>query len=469
MNDVENSGMTEILDYSSEETMVESLLIVNSLMTRFKKIFIFGKLALQFIQFLRNDYDIFDKKLYQINSNLFKLIKYILIKAYLFKIEIILPDDFKILEKEEFKKHLVPFVDNNGQNKDYTKEIKFLLKRERIQRRLENAYTDPEELADNADYQRVKLENEQIEHLKLYKNKTVIIDKMPYCYDFIEEFQKAQNIEKPKKIFKTSLEKYKFNEQIYDKEIIYPEENKENKETIESKKDKKSRKETQSKENKESQPKENTQSEENKEEIQENQTKKRKMKDPRLYDFDKMELVDFGEHSYQKLLDSISDLNGIMWIGRLSPSKCENMFDNYIKIINKINERKKELKEKFDEEQATEEKKLLETDMKARKQLLNIFLKSKSTYDTIKDNYKMIISGQANPDELGEEDEGGQDEEQFSHDMHRLIDYYIDDDFELINSIMQGKHLPGIYGLDKDEYVDKEEEFDPKSIEDITN
>ena len=494
LNDVENSGTTEILDYSSEETMVTSLLIINAIMSRFKKIFIFGKLALQFIQFLRHDYDLFDKKLYQINENIFKLMKYILVKAYLLKIEIILPDDFKLLEKEEFKKHFIPFIDGNGQSKDYTKEIKFLLKRERIQRRLEQAYTDPEELADNADYQRVKLENEQIEHLKLYKNKTVIIDKMPYCYDFIEEFQKAQKIEKPKKIFKTSLEEYKFNEQMYEKEIIYPEEvlqayehnnekfkkyleylnqpnesedksNKEtiekkdeNKETIDSKKDKKTKanKDNKDKENKESQPKEEKHS-------------KKKLKDPRLYDCEKMELVDFGEHSYQKLIDSISDLHGLMWIGRLSPSKCENMFDNYIKIINKINDRKKELKEKFDEEQAIEEKKLLENDLKARKQLLNIFLKGKSTYDTIKDNYKMILSGQANPDEIGEEDEGGQDEEQFNHDMHRLIDYYIDDDFELINSIMEGNHIAGIYGLDKQEYADKEEEFDPKSIEEITN
>ena len=511
LDNIENSGTTEILDYSSEETMVTSLLIMNSIMSRFKKIFIFGKLALQFIQFLRHDYEIFDKKLYSINENIFNLMKYILIKAYLLKIEIILPDDFKTLDKEEFKKHFVPFIDGNGQTKDYTKEIKFLLKRERIQRRLEQAYTDPEELADNADYQRVKLENEQIEHLKLYKNKTIIIDKMPYCYDFIEEFQKAQKIEKPRKIFKTTLEEYRFNEQIYDKEIIYPEEvlsayeynseklkkyldslnnqneteeqakketiekKDENKETIDSKKDKKTKenkdtKDSKDKENKESQPKEENQNqnEENKEEKTEEKPKK-KLKDPRLYDYEKLELVDFGEHSYQKLIDSISDMHGIMWIGRLSPSKCENMFDNYIKIINKINERKKELKEKFDEEQALEEKKLLETDLKARKQLLNIFLKGKSTYDTIKDNYKMIMSGQANPDELGEEDEGGQDEEQFNHDMHKLIDYYIDDDFELINSIMEGKHLAGIYGLDKEEYVDKEEEFDPKSIEDITN
>ena len=509
LDDVENSGTTEILDYSSEETMTENLLILNSIMSRFKKIFIFGKLALQFIQFIRHDYDLFDNTLYKVNPNLFNLMKYILIKAYLLKIEIILPDDFKILDKEEYKKHFIPFIDSNGQTKDYTKEIKFLLKRERIQRRLEQTYTDPEELADNADYQRVKLEEEQIEHLKLYKNKTIFIDKMPYCYDFIEEFQKAQNIEKPKKIFKTTLEEYKFNELIYDKEIIYPKEvleayehNKaklqkfldelnnnennnesnnedKNKESIDKKEENKDKdkdkaqrdsKEIKDKENKESQPNENN-NEENKEQIPTNEAipKKKKMRDPRLYDTEKMELVDFGEHTYQKLLDSISDLNGLMWIGRLSPSKCENMFDNYIKIINKITERKKELKEKFDEEQATEEKKLLETDIKARKQLLNIFLKSKSTYDTVKDNYKMILTGQANPDELGEEDEGGQDEEQFSHDMHRLIDYYIDDDFELINSIMEGNHIPGIYGLDKDEYADKEEEFDPKSIEEITN
>ena len=506
LDNIENSGTTEILDYSSEETMVTSLLILNTIMSRFKKIFIFGKLALQFIQFLRHDYELFDKKLYPVNENIFSLMKYILIKAYLLKIEIILPDDYKILEKEEYKKHLIPFVDANGQTKDYTKEIKFLLKRERIQRRLEQAYTDPEELADNADYQRVKLENEQIEHLKLYKNKTLIIDKMPYCYDFIEEFQKAQEINKPKKIFKTPLEEYKFNEKIYDKEIIYPTEvlnaaehnneklkkyleeinaekeedekmrketneskKDEHKETIDSKRSDKKAKEKENKENKESQPKEENAKEENKEEITEEKPKKKKLKDPRLYDYDKMELVDFGEHSYQKLVDSITDMHGIMWIGRLSPSKCENMFDNYIKIINKINERKKELKEKFDEEQALEEKKILETDLKARKQLLNIFLKGQSTYDIIKDNYKMIVTGQANPDELGEEDEGGQDEEQFNHDMHRLIDFYIDDDFELINSIMQGNHIAGIYGLDKDEYMDKEEEFDPKSIEEITN
>jgi hypothetical protein len=243
------------------------------------------------------------------------------------------------------------------------------------------------------------------------------------------------------------------------------EKNNENKQTKDNKD--KENKTPRNAEEKENSKEENKPEEEKKEE--EEIKKEKKPYDPRLYDTEKMELVDFGEHSYQKLLDAISGLHGIMWLGKLSPSKTENMFDNYIKIINKINERKKELREKFEEEQATEEKKLSETDLKARKQLLNIFLKGKSTYDVIRDNYKLIQTGQANPDELGEEDEGGQDEEQFSHDMHALIDYYIDDDFELINSIMQGNHIAGIYGLDKDEYMDKEEEFDPKSIEEITN
>ena len=39
-----------------------------------------------------------------VNENIFNLMKYILVKAYLLKIEIILPDDFKTLDKEEFKK-----------------------------------------------------------------------------------------------------------------------------------------------------------------------------------------------------------------------------------------------------------------------------------------------------------------------------------------------------------------------------
>ena len=523
-------GGTEILDYSEEESLITSLLILNAIMGRFKKIFVMGKLALQFIQFLRHDYELFDKNLYQINENLFKIMRFILIKADLLKIDIIFPNDFKILNKEEFKKHLVPLIDQNGMAKNYTKEMKILLKRERIQIRLENAYTDPEELAENADYQRVKLEDEQIEHLKYYKEKTIKINKMPYCYDFVKEFTEAQKIEKPKKIFKTPLEKYKFIENIYNKELVYPEEvlqaseyniqkikerkekeeqrlkeieeekekqaeeenekkEKESKEQKEQKekelKEQKEQKEKDQKENKKKEEHNNEndsniikEEEENIEKEENNELKNEEEKeeekefipyDPRLYDYDKMELVDFGEETYDRLIKELNNTYGVMWIGRLAPSQAENIFDNYPKIIQAIQDRKKNLREKFEEEQATQEKSINDSDMKAKKQLLNVFLKSNSAYEEFKETYRMILNGQANSDEYIEEEEGGQDEEQFNHDLHTLIDYYIDDDFELINSILKGKHISGFYGLDKDKPIVKVEEFDPKCLEDITN
>jgi 3-phosphoglycerate kinase len=200
--------------------------------------------------------------------------------------------------------------------------------------------------------------------------------------------------------------------------------------------------------------------------------KPKKIYDPRLYDKEKYELVDFGEKSYQKLTDSISQMNGVMWLGTLSPSKIENLYENYIKILDSINTRKKLLKEKFDIDQATQEKKLNETELKARKQLLNIFLKGKKAYETIKDNFRYITSGAAQNqlEDLGDDDEGPQeDDEQFNHDMHVLIDYYINDDFELINSILKGKNIPGFYGVNVEKPIVKEEEFDPKCLEDITN
>ena len=164
-------------------------------------------------------------------------------------------------------------------------------------------------------------------------------------------------------------------------------------------------------------------------------------------------------------------MNGVMWLGRLSPSKLENLFDNYPKIIEAIHNRKKVLKEKFEEDQATQEKKINETELKARKQLLNIFLKSKSVYEYVKDNFKNVLNNSsANPiEELGDEEEVPQDEEQFNHDMHVLIDYFINDDFDLINSILKGEHISGLSGVDMEKPIVKEEDFDPKSLDEITN
>ena len=197
--------------------------------------------------------------------------------------------------------------------------------------------------------------------------------------------------------------------------------------------------------------------------------KENKIYNPYLYDYENIELVDFGEESYNKLITEIKKSFGVCWIGRLSPSKCENIFDSYIKIIQAIQERKSQLKNIFDEEQSTKEKKLSESDLKAKKQLFNFFLKGKSVYEEVKETFRLIVNGQANPDEYIEEEDGAQDEEQFNHDLHTLIDYYIDDDFELINSILKGKHIPGFYGLNRDKPIVKVEEFDPKCIENIIN
>ena len=93
--------------------------------------------------------------------------------------------------------------------------------------------------------------------------------------------------------------------------------------------------------------------EENPEEVKVEEKKKKY--DPRVYDYDTFELVDYGEKTYENLISSINTMNGVMWLGRLSPSKLENLFDNYPKIIEAIHNRKKVLKEKFEEDQATQE------------------------------------------------------------------------------------------------------------------
>ena len=506
VNPLDIAGETTQLEYDDIKCFISSLLMINALMPRFKEICILGKLGLQFLQFIRKDYTLFDNSLYKVHTKLFKLMKYVLIKAHLNDVKVILPCDFKILNKDEYKKHLEPMYDSQGFTKDYTKEMKLLLKRERIQRQLEATYTDEDELNENADYLKIKLEDDQIEHLKLYKEKTVVIDRMPYCFDFIREFNEVQGISKPKKIFKTPIDVYLFNENIYDKEIQYPQEVIDSAEYYVKKEEmrlekKKQMEEEQQKrieeggtsqqhveqqqqqqqqqeqgsavnDEQQQQQNENEQNENNTEQQQQQQSlKKKKPYDPRVYDYDNYELVDYGEATYNNVIESINKMNGVMWIGRLSPSKVENMFDNYPKIINAIHTRKKLLKEKFEEEQATQEKKLNEMELKARKQLLNVFMKSKSVYEHVKDNFKSVLNGTANNpiEELAEEDDVPQDEEQFNHDMHVLIDYFVNDDFELINSILQGEHITGFYGLCMEQHIEKEEEFDPKCLDEITN
>jgi hypothetical protein len=78
------------------------LIMLNFMLLKFKTIFIFGKLALYFIQFVQKDY-IFNKK-FEIHHFLANLMKLILTKAQLNNIELILPEDGKYIVKSEYSK-----------------------------------------------------------------------------------------------------------------------------------------------------------------------------------------------------------------------------------------------------------------------------------------------------------------------------------------------------------------------------
>lgn len=95
----EESGKT----VSDEDVAVfKRLIILNFIILKFKTVFIFGKLALYFIQFIQKDY-IFAKK-FDVHPYLTNMIKFIIAKAELNNIEIVLPEDGKYIMKVEYSK-----------------------------------------------------------------------------------------------------------------------------------------------------------------------------------------------------------------------------------------------------------------------------------------------------------------------------------------------------------------------------
>jgi hypothetical protein len=87
-------------------SVFKRLIILNFILLKFKVVFIFGKLAIYFIQFIQKDY-IFNKK-FNLHPYLANLIKFILVKAELNNIEIILPEDGKYIIKSEYAKFFNP-------------------------------------------------------------------------------------------------------------------------------------------------------------------------------------------------------------------------------------------------------------------------------------------------------------------------------------------------------------------------
>ncbi len=51
--------------------------------------------------------------------------------------------------------------------------------------------------------------------------------------------------------------------------------------------------------------------------------------------------------------------------------------------------------------------------------------------------------------------------------MNNLIDYTINNEYEFINNLLSGKHIPGFYGISQDPKKEKEAELDLKFLEEI--
>jgi 3-phosphoglycerate kinase len=449
-----NNYMMIIGDLDNDEnlndsTILKTLLTINTILNKFKRILILGKVGILFIHFIQNDY-IIDPK-FKVNPVFHKLMKYILIRADSNGTNIMLPEDGIFLSKEEYSKFKPGFIleiqpEINQENEeeevepividDYYKYIKKLFKMEKRLEEIESLKLDPEELLEHEDYIKNKLTENEIELLKNYKNNNFEFKSEEYKRNFVE----LQQNQKPKKTLKNEYEVRKNLEYIYNKPIVF---NENNEHSL------------------------NNSLVNMSQQAIEGEPINKKFNC--VFDCDNNVFVDYGEKTYNKLIAGLKEMNTIMWLGKLSPSIVENLNDNYYNIVNTMNDRNKELKEKYNE-MFTEEERKPESDIKAKKYLFTIFLKSKTSYDLIRRNFLSI--------KLPNEDKDAEvhpDEEQFNYDMNSLIDYNVSDDCELVNSLMRGEHIPGIiflfilglFSLCQDPIKDNDQEIDLKFLEEI--
>lgn len=378
-----------------DKTILNTLLTINALLPKFKRIFIMGKVGILFIHFIQNDY-VIDPK-YKVNPVYHNFMKYILVRANLSGVKIILPEDGIVLRKEEyeryregFKLEIYPEVleqDNNyGLNKtenmenidnivepvlieDYYKYIKKLFKMEKKLAELEALKMDTEELLEHEDYIKNKLTNDEKLLLENYKNNTVEFKTSAYRKNFVE----IQEIHKPKKFLKNELEVRNHLQNIYRKPVVIPR----GVNDIEPSVHNNSNQEIHSKSNI------NIDNSQRAEKEQINYVPN----PSQVFNYNEFEFVDFGEKTYERLTRNFSKMNCVMWLGKLSPSIVENLNDNYAKIVRSLYERKGKLKAEYNEMIQDEEKKPNESEMKAKKHLFTIFMKSKIAYENIRRSF----------------------------------------------------------------------------------
>ena len=394
---------------NDNDDIYDSLLTLNACLNFFKKIFIFGKLALHFICFIQEDYYFGDTII--LNQDYFQLMKFILVRASLNNIDIVLPEDIYLLHNTEYEKF--SSIDN------YMKYIKTLKKRDKIAKDLYAIYAGTDELDQQEDYMKNVLNEEEEKILEFYKTESIEIKSLN---EYLKIFVDQQGIKYPEKKLNYDYEFAEFLEYIYNKPLIR---------------------------------------------VKENEEKINLIKEEYV-------LVDFGLKSYSNFAEYISKhenkVKCLLWIDNLSPSKIENLFDNYNVIMSELYTRKNYLKEKFKDMIADEEVKPSENDLKSRKNLFNIFLKGKNVYNCLKNGYKMIL----NENKQGEE-EDNQDDDALNLEIRNFVDFYLEEELEVISNILKGENIcgkignyfVGLYNLDTEEKKPKVEEIDFKFLEEI--
>jgi hypothetical protein len=372
-------GDMDIKAESPDQYYLQHLLIINALLSKFKVICLMGKIGLVFVQYLQKEFFVY--KELNINPIFYQFIKYILVRAKLNGVEIILPTDIRILPKAECEKLREGEVnDVDITETEYYKFIKDLYRREKRQKRIERNHSE-EELEEHNYYENIKLKEDEAETLKLYRDNTIEFN----ANDLVTPFTDAQEIYKPKKILKTELEVRANLEAIYSKPIIFPEtpvvitglNNNLSMSRMSAK--------TVTNLNNSELHNSNINNTNN------NITVNNIPKEPYLFNTETSELVDYGDKTYLNICQAVNRSNCLLWLGKLSPSKIDNIFDSFTTLVENIHERKDILRIKFNELMEEEEKKLTEGDYKAKKFLFNILLKCQSSYKLLKKAFKKFL------------------------------------------------------------------------------
>lgn len=314
---------------SEKDDIFESLLIINACLNFYKKIFVYGKLALHFICFIQEEYDFGDT--IKLNPVYSQLMKFILIRASLNGIDIVLPEDIILLHKSEYEKF--------AQIENYMKYIKTLKKRDKIAKDIYNLYVGTDELDQQEDYLKNMLNEEEAITLEFYKKEFIEFKSNLH----IKRFVLNQDIHPPVKKLNYNYEIAEFHESIYNKPIV-----------------------------------------KNKEKEKKNLINE----DFILVDFGQKSYSKFADY----IGKHDNNVKCLLWLDKLSPSNIENLHDNYIFVMSEIYTRKNFLKEKFKDMVADEEVKPSENDLKSRKNLFNIFLKGKIPFNSLKNSFKFILS-----------------------------------------------------------------------------